>query len=103
MEVVKDMGTDEEDTGTGGRQTTGIGDILQGSGAVGYYIRVWDLGADLSHGKVSGKFPAQVHQVDYREAAKATGGWELVVLTAGDRDVRSECRGGGRIFPQEAE
>ena len=44
------------------------------------------MGDEPLHGKVPEKFPEQGRQVDYGEAAKATGGWELGVTTAGDRD-----------------
>ena len=67
-----------KDTGTGGRQPTGLGGVIQGSGAGGSSIQVRDVGADPPHGKVPGKFPAQGRQSDYREER-----WGLGVPTAG--------------------
>ena len=46
---------------------------------------------DTPHGQVPGKFPTQGCQEDYREAAEATGGWDLGLPTAGDSNV------GGRV------
>ena len=86
MEGAEELRTDGEDTGTGGNQTMGLGDVIQCSGTGGSSIRVRDVGDDPLHGNPPGKFPEQVHQADYGEASEATGGWELVVTTAGDRD-----------------
>ena len=81
------MGADGKDTGTGGRQPTGLRDVLQVGGAGGSSIRVGDMGDDPLHGKCPMKFPALGPQKDYREAAKTTGGWELEVPTAGYSNV----------------
>ena len=40
------LGTADEDTGIGGCQPKGLGDIFQGGGTVGAYFRVRDVGAD---------------------------------------------------------
>ena len=65
---------DDKDTGTGGRQPTGLGDVLQGGGTGGPSIWVRDVGDDPRHGKGPGKFPAQGLQADYGEAAEYIGG-----------------------------
>ena len=49
--------------------------VLQGRGAGSSSIRFGDVGDDPPHRKGPGKFPAQVCQVDYREADKVMGGW----------------------------
>ena len=61
------------------------------------------MGDEPLHGKVPEKFPEQGRQVDYGEAAKATGGWELGVTTAGDRDGGVGVWRYGIICPEEAE
>ena len=75
MDGAEELGTDGKDSGRGGRQPTGLRDVLQGGGAGGSSIWVRDVGAEPPHGTGPGKFPAQVCQTDYGEAAKATGGW----------------------------
>ena len=80
-----------EDNGTGGRQTMGLGDFFQDSGAGGSFIRVRDVCADPLHGTGPGKFPAQGRQDNYGEAAKLMREWGIVVPTAGD------ISGGGRV------
>ena len=55
------------------------------------------------HGKVPGKFPAQVHQEYYRKAARVPGGWDLLVPTTRDSNGGRGFRGYGSICPEEAE
>ena len=86
MEGAEELGMDGEDTVTGGRLTTGLGDVLQGRGAGSFSIRVRDVDADPPHRKGPVKFPSQGHQPYYGEAAKSTGGWELGLPTDGDSD-----------------
>ena len=88
-EGTENLGTDGEDTGTGGQLPTGLGDVLQGGGAGGCAggssIWVKDVGAYPPHRKGPGKFSSQRHQADYREADKSMVVWDLVVLTSADR------------------
>ena len=72
--------TNVEDSTTAGRQTTVLGDVLQGGGAGGSSILVGYVGADPLHGKGPGKLPAQVFQEYHRDAAGAIGGWGLGYL-----------------------
>ena len=65
---------DGEDTGTGGRQNTGMGVVIQGSGTGGSFIWVRDVVADPPHGTSPGKIPAQGCWADYGEATKAMEG-----------------------------
>ena len=51
------MGTDSKYTGMGGRQPTGLGDVLQVSDTGGSYIWVREVGSDPPHGMGTGKFP----------------------------------------------
>ena len=53
----EEVGMDDEDTGTGGYQLTGIGDIFQG-GTGGSFIMVRDVRADPLHRIGPEKFPA---------------------------------------------
>ena len=71
----------------GGIAPTVLQDVLQGHGAGGSFIQVEDVGADTLHGTVSAKLPAQGHQEDYGEAARAAGGWGLGVPTSGEINV----------------
>ena len=91
MQGAEYLGTDAEDIGTGGRQPTGLGGVLQCGGAGSSSIQVVDVGAELPHGKGPGDFPAQGRQADYGEAAEAKGGWGLGVPTAGNSN------GGGGV------
>ena len=77
---------DDKDTGTGGRQPTGLGDVLQGGGTGVSSIRFEDVGNDPTHGKVPEKFLEKGHREDQYESSKATGGWEMGLLTDGDSD-----------------
>ena len=74
MEGAEELGMDGEDTVTGGRQPTCLGDVIQGGGEGGSSIRVGDVGDEPQHGKGTGKFPAQGLQADYGEAAEYIGG-----------------------------
>ena len=87
LEGAEDLGKDDKDTGTGGRQPTGLGDVFQGGGAGGTPIRVGDVGDDTPHGQGPGDFSSQSLQADYRETAKAMGGWDLGVPTSGDSNA----------------
>ena len=44
------MGPSGKDTGKGGVQTKGVGDVFQGGCAGGTYFRVGDVGDDPPHG-----------------------------------------------------
>ena len=81
------MGTVGENSGTGGHHPKGVGDFFQGGIEGGSIIWFRDVGADPPHGTGPGKFSAQGRQADYREAAKGTLGWGIVVPTAGDSNV----------------
>ena len=91
MKGAEYLGTDGEDTGTGGQHPMGLGGVLQGGGAGSSSIQVGDMAADLLHGTGPGKFPAQGCQADYGKAAEATGGWGMGVPTTRDSN------GGGRV------
>ena len=80
-----------KDSGAGGCQTKGIGDVLQGCGTGGAAIWVRDMGADPPHGTGPGKFPTQGRKADNRETAKETVGGGLEIPTAGSSN------GGGSI------
>ena len=81
---MEDLGTSGKDSGTGGHQPKGLGDVFQGGSAGGYFIQVVDVGADPLHGTGPGKLPAQGFQADNAEADGAMGGCGLGVPTAGD-------------------
>ena len=87
----------------GGRHTTGLRDVFQGGGSYNTPIWVGDVGDYPPHGQVPGYFSEQIRQADYRETAKATGGWELGVPTAGYIYGGGGFLGDGRICPEEAE
>ena len=70
----------------GGNQPKGLGDVVQGGSAGGYFIWVRDVNADPPHRTGPGKLPAQGFQVGNAEADGATGGCGLGVPTAGDSD-----------------
>ena len=74
MECVEELGTDGKDTGTGGRQPTCLGVVLQGGGSGGSSIWVGCVAGDPLNSKGPGKFPAQGRQEYYGEVAEATGG-----------------------------
>ena len=93
-EGAEDLSTAGEDTGMGGRQPTGLRDVLQGGGTGGSLILVRDVGADPPHMTVPQKLPEQGCQADYGEVAKATGGWGVVLPTTGHSN-----RGGGGSAP----
>ena len=86
-EGAEELGINGKDTGTVGSHPTGLRDVLQDSGAVGYSIWVGDVGDDPLHGKGLVNFPAQGRQEDYGDAAGATVVWDLVVTISGDSDV----------------
>ena len=48
-----------------------VGDIIQGSGSGGAYLRVVDVGDDPPHGPSPGRFPAQGVPMDHRKTSKA--------------------------------
>ena len=75
-----------KDTGTGGRQPTGLGFFSRGSDAGGTPIWDGDVGNGPPHGQGPGDFSAQSHKADFGDTAKATGGWYLGLPTAGDSD-----------------
>ena len=84
---MEELGTYGKYNGMGWRHHTGLGYVLQCGGAGISSIWIRDVGADPPHGTGPGKFSAQGRQADYREAAKATLGWGMVVPTAGDSNV----------------
>ena len=75
MEGSEYLGMYGKNNGTGGRHPTGIGGVLQGCSAGSSSIWFGDMSGETPHRKGPGKFPAQVCQVDYREADKVMGGW----------------------------
>ena len=85
---MRELGSAGKDSGTGGRQPTGLRYVFQGSSAGGNFIWVGDVGDEPLHGTGPGKLPAQGRQEDNGEASKDTGGWGLEVPTAGDRNGR---------------
>ena len=91
LEGAEELGTSGEDSGTGGRQPTYLGNIFQGGSAGGSFIRVGGVGDDPPHGTIPGKLPKQGRQADYGESAKEKVAWGLGVTTAGD------SYGGGRV------
>ena len=56
------MGTYGKDSGTGGRHTTALGDVLQESVSYGFSIWFGDVGDDPPHGKGPWKFTTQGRQ-----------------------------------------
>ena len=88
---------------TGGRQTTGIGDIFQCGGAGSTPIWVVDVDDYPPHGHGPGGFSAHSLQADYGDTSKATGAWELGVPTNGDSDGGGSVLGDRSIFPEEEE
>ena len=62
----------------------GIGGVFQRSGAGGTPIWVRDVVDNTLHGQIPGGLSSQSRQVDYRDTAKAMGGWELGLPTSGD-------------------
>ena len=83
MEGAEELDTNGKGTGSEGRQTTGLGDVLQGGGSDGSSVQVRDVVDDTPNGQGPGKFPTQGRQADYREADKVTRGWELILPTDG--------------------
>ena len=61
------------------------------------------MGDEPAHGTGPGKLPAQVCHEDYREVAKATGGWGIGVPTTGDINIRGRFSGYGWLCPEEEE
>ena len=78
LEGAEKLGTAEKDTGTRGRHTTGLGDVIQGNGTGGTPIWVIEMGDDPPHGQIHGGFSSQSFQADYGETAEGTdnGSWE---------------------------
>ena len=74
LEGVEEIGIHGKDTGTGWRQTTGLGDVFQGGGAGGTLIWFMDVGDDPLHLQGPGEFSAKSFQADYGETAEVTGG-----------------------------
>ena len=71
---MEELGMAGEDSGTGGRQTKGLGDVFKGVSAGGSFIRIRDVGDDPPHGTGHGDLLVQGFQVYNREAAEATEG-----------------------------
>ena len=92
-----------KDNGTGGRHPTGIGGAIQGCSAGSSSIWFGDISGEPPHGKVPGKFPAQVRQANYREADKVMEVWQMGVPTAGYKDGGRGVRVDDIIFPEDAE
>ena len=78
------------------------GDFLQGSSAGGTSIWIGYLGDNPPHGPGPGGFLSQGGQADYREAAPAASGWELVVTALGGGNFVVGTGGGGGACPKEA-
>ena len=67
------MGMADEDSGTGGCQTKGLRDVLQGSGTGGAAIWVGDVGAEPLHETGPGKFLTRGPKADNGETTEETG------------------------------
>ena len=88
---MKELGTAEEDSGTGGCQPKGLGDFLQGGVTGGADIWVGDMGDDLLNRTSPGKPPTRGRKANNREAEKNMGGGGMLIPTAGGSN------GGGGI------
>ena len=84
LEGAKELGVSGKYTRTGRHHPMGLGDVFQGGGAGGTPIWVRDVVDNPLHGQIPGGLSAQSRQVDYRDTAKAMGGWELGLPTSGD-------------------
>ena len=61
MEVAEELGTVFKDSGMEGLQSKYLWDVLQGCGAVDFFIRIRNVGAEPLHGTGAGKLPAKGH------------------------------------------
>ena len=67
LEGAEDMGPYNRDTGKGGSQHKGVGDVLKCGCAGSISIRFGDVGDDPSHGPGPGGVPTQGSQPDHWE------------------------------------
>ena len=58
MEDAEELGTAKKDSGMGGHQPKGLGDVFQGGSTCSAFIQVGDVGDDPLHGMGPGKLPA---------------------------------------------
>ena len=84
MEIPEELGTADNDTGKGGRQLKGAGDVFYDSFVGGTSLQVGDVGDDPPHGPVPWRVSTQGIQTDLWDATKASGGWELKMPTSED-------------------
>ena len=103
MEGAEELGTSGKDSGTGGSQFKGLGDVFQGSSVGGTLIWVVDVGADTPHGTDPRKLAAQDFHADNGEAEKATGGRELGFPTSSDINIGGRFLEYGSLCYEEAE
>ena len=73
-EEEEELGTDEEDYWTGGRNPKVLENVFQGGIAGSDFIWVGYIGAEPLHGTSTGNFPAQCRQENNWEATEETGG-----------------------------
>ena len=84
--VTEELGTADENPGTGGGQSNSIWNVFQGgsTGVVDFGDR--DVGDDPRHGTGPGKFSTQGRAADHGEIAEEAGGGGLGIYTAGGRN-----------------
>ena len=101
-EEEEELGTDEEDYWTGGRNPKVLENVFQGGIAGSDFIWVGYIGAEPLHGTSTGNFPAQCRQENNWEATEETGGGGLAVPTAGHINGGDGFLGYGSLCLKEA-
>ena len=102
-EGAEELGAVISDSDPGGGRSEGVGKFLQGGGTGGVAVQGGDVGPLPDDVAVPGQFPTQGREEDHREAAAATGGWELVIPASGGGTGVSGFLGDKEVGHKEAE